>query len=109
PERDTAATVKVLTALLFFPVWHAVATGLLWHFLGPSTAFVVAGLAPFAGMTTRWFFRGRKRALRDATVFLSLLARRGLDKKLEEERDLLVTEIDALGKLVEELREPVPT
>ena len=68
---------------MFFPVWHVVATWLLWRFYGPSVAFTVGGLAPLAGMTTRWFFRGRKRALRDAAVFLSLLFRRNLDKNLE--------------------------
>ena len=104
PDRDVAATVKVLTALVFFPLWHAVATYAMWRLWGPEVAFAVAGLAPLAGMMTRWFFRGRKRAVRDATVFLSLMFKRSLDKKLEEERNALVAEIDELGKLVEGLR-----
>ncbi len=108
PERDVAATVKVLTSLVFFPLWHAAATFVMWRVWGPSVALIVAGLAPLAGMTTRWFFRGRKRALRDATVFLSLLWRRSLDKKLEVERDALVAEVDALGKLAEELQVAPP-
>ena len=104
PERDVAATVKVLASLLFFPVWHAVAVWAMWSWWGASVAVVVAGLAPIAGMTTRWFFRSRKRALRDMTVFLSLVAQKNVARDLEAERDALVLEIDALGKLVEELR-----
>jgi 1-acyl-sn-glycerol-3-phosphate acyltransferase len=105
PDRDVAATLKVLASLVFFPLWHVVATYVMWRLWGPSTAFTVAGLAPLAGMTTRWFFRGRKRALRDALTFASLLVRRGVAKRLEAERDQLTRELDALGKLVEELRD----
>jgi glycerol-3-phosphate O-acyltransferase / dihydroxyacetone phosphate acyltransferase len=104
PGRDVAATVKVLASLVFFPAWHALATFAMWRLFGPSVAFTVAGLSPFAGMSTRWFFRGRKRALRDAAAFVSLFLRRGLATKLEAERDALVREIDGLGRLVEELR-----
>lgn len=104
PARDLAATVKVLASLVFFPLWHLVATGLMWRLWGASVAFTVAAVAPLAGMVTRRFFRGRQRALRDAAVFVSLLVRSGLGKKLEAERDALVRELDALGALVEELR-----
>ncbi len=109
PDRDVAATGKILASVVFFPLWYALATWLAWRYVGPGTAALVATTAPLAGMTTRWFFRGRKRAFRDATVFLSLLVRRDVREKLEVERDALLREIDALGKLAEELRAtPVP-
>lgn len=105
PDRDVAATGKILASIVFFPLWYALATWLAWHYVGPGTTGLIATTAPVAGMTTRWFFRSRKRALRDATAFLSLLVRRDLKRQLEAERDLLLKEIDALGKLAEELRE----
>jgi 1-acyl-sn-glycerol-3-phosphate acyltransferase len=104
PERDTAATVKLLTALVLFPLWQVAATVAMWLWIDPSVALVVAGVSPFMGMTTRWFFRGRKRALRDAGAFFALMGRKSLDARLTSERDALVNEIDELGKLVEEVR-----
>lgn len=104
PARDLAATVKVLASLVFFPVWHVVATWVMWRLWGPSVAFTVAGLAPLAGLTTRRFFRGRQRALRDMAVFLALVGRSRLGHKLEAERDQLARDIDALSSVVEALR-----
>lgn len=107
PAKDVGATVKVLASLVLFPLWHLAATAILWRTLGPSAALTVAGLTPLAGMTTRRFFRGRKRALRDAAVFVSLLARRGAAARLEAERDALRREIEGLADFVEELRSRV--
>lgn len=104
PSRDVAATGKILASIVFFPAWYALTTCLLWRFVGPGPAALVATTAPLAGMTTRWFFRSRQRALRDATASLSLLVRKDLGKKLEVERDALLKEIDALGQLAEGLR-----
>ena len=102
PGRDILATGKILASIVFFPAWYVLMTWLLWRFVGGGTAALVATTAPLAGMMTRWFFRSRTRALRDATVFFSLLLRHDLGNKLEAERDALRQEIDALGKLARE-------
>lgn len=102
PTPDVAASVKVVSSLVFFPLWHATATWLLWAWLGLPTALAVAALAPLCGMTTRWFFRSRLRALRDAAVFVRLLFARRLRRRLEAERDELVAAIDDLAALAEQ-------
>ncbi|MBI1944588.1 MAG: 1-acyl-sn-glycerol-3-phosphate acyltransferase [Deltaproteobacteria bacterium] len=97
PSADVAATVKVLASLVFFPLWHVVAGWLLWASFGPSSALAVLAIAPLCGMTARWFFRSRVRALRDAAVFVRLLFARRLRRRLELERDLLVRAIDEVA------------
>lgn len=103
PPPDVAATVKVLSSLVLFPLWHLAATAALWRMAGPGMALAVAGLSPLAGMTSRWFFRGRARALRDAAAFLSMLLRRDLVRTLEAERDAVVAEIERVASQVESL------
>ena len=102
PTADVAATVKVVSSLVFFPVWHVAATWWLWARFGLPWALAGAAVAPLCGMTTRWFFRSRLRALRDAAVFVRLLFARPLRLRLEEERDELVLAIDDLAALVEQ-------
>lgn len=106
PSRDVAATGKIFASIVLFPAWYALTTWLSWRSLGAGPAALLATTAPLAGMSTRWFFRSRRRALRDAAAFLSLLVRRDLGKQLERERDALLNEMDALGTLVEGLRAP---
>ncbi|OGQ10464.1 MAG: hypothetical protein A2138_23025 [Deltaproteobacteria bacterium RBG_16_71_12] len=102
PSPDVAATVKVLASLVFFPLWHVVAGWLLWARFGLPGALVVLGLAPLCGMTTRWFFRSRLRAVRDAAVFVRLLFARRLRRLLELERDRLVRAIDDLAAVLDQ-------
>ena len=101
PTADVAASVKVVASLVFFPLWHLVATGGLSLWLGLPWALAIAAVAPLCGMTTRWFFRSRLRALRDAAVFVRLLFARPLVRRLERERDELVAAIDELAALAE--------
>ncbi len=102
PSTDVAASVKVVTSLVFFPLWQVVATLLLWAWLGLPVALAVAAIAPVCGMTTRWFFRSRLRALRDAAVFVRLLFARRLRRRLEQERDELVRAIDELAAMLDQ-------
>ena len=101
PTADVAASVKVVASLVFFPLWHGVATWGLSRWLGLPWALAIAAVAPLCGMTTRWFFRSRLRALRDAAVFVRLLFARPLVRRLERERDELVAAIDELATLAE--------
>lgn len=102
PTADVAASVKVVASLVFFPLWHGVATWGLSLWLGVPWALAIAAVAPLCGMSTRWFFRSRLRALRDAAVFVRLLFARPLLRRLERERDELVAAIDELAALAEQ-------
>lgn len=102
PSADVAATVKVLASLVFFPLWHVVATVALVATLGLPAGLAIAALAPLCGMTTRWFFRSRVRAVRDAAVFVRLAFARRLRGRLEAERDELVRAIDDLAAVLDQ-------
>jgi glycerol-3-phosphate O-acyltransferase / dihydroxyacetone phosphate acyltransferase len=105
PTRDVAATVKVMLSVIAFPLWHALATVAVWRLVGANAAWLCGTLAPVAGMTSRWFFRGRTRALRDLAVTARLLVSRALNRELDLERDRLIARFDALGERVKALRD----
>lgn len=109
PTRDVAATVKMMLSIVAFPAWHVLATCAVWWAGGPKAATLCGTLAPLAGMTCRWFFRGRTRALRDLAVTARLLASRTLNRGLDQERDRLIALFDALGDQVERLRQGAST
>lgn len=97
PARDTAATVKVLASMLFFPLWHAgLVSAAVWR-LGPSIGFVAGALLPLCGLYTRRFFDRRAEAKRDLQAFLRTFLRARLTARLEAERDDLRRAIDDLG------------
>ncbi len=102
PSPDVAASVKVLASLVFFPLWHVVATVALAATVGLPWALAVAALAPLCGMTTRWFFRSRLRALRDAAVFVRLAFARRARRTLEAQRDELARAIDDLAAVLDQ-------
>ena len=98
PQLDTAATVKVLASMLFFPLSGArpARRGLVLA-LGPWPGALVAVALPFCGLYSRHFFDRRQEALRDTAVFGRLLLRRRLTKRLLAERDALRSAIDGLA------------
>jgi glycerol-3-phosphate O-acyltransferase / dihydroxyacetone phosphate acyltransferase len=96
PEPDTAATVKVLAAMIFFPPWQAALVAGLMLALGPAAGFAVGALLPLCGLYTRRFFDRRAEAKRDLEAFLRTFLRARLTKRLEAERDELRAAIDAL-------------
>jgi 1-acyl-sn-glycerol-3-phosphate acyltransferase len=102
--RDLAGTVKVLASIVFFPPWHALMTFWVWSAAGGTAALLCGTIAPFSGMTSRWFFRGRARALRDGVMAVRLMFSGPVDRALESERAELVRRFDALSARVNELR-----
>ena len=92
------------TSIVLFPPWHALLVWFVAHHHGINAAIACGTLLPLCGMTARWFFRGRLRALRDVAVALRLLFSRALARSLRAERDRLVVQFDALGERVKQLR-----
>ncbi len=104
PSRDVAATVKVMASVLFFPLWHAGALAAVALRFGAWPAVVCGTLMPLCAMTSRWFFRGRARGLRDLTVLVRLAFQRRLNRALDVQRDALVAEFDGIADTVQKLR-----
>jgi glycerol-3-phosphate O-acyltransferase/dihydroxyacetone phosphate acyltransferase len=101
PERDVGATVKVLAALVLFPLWFLGATAALAFLMTPVTAGLVAVVAPGAGLTTRHYLRRRGFAVRALLgAWRARLRGRALEELLTE-RDALCRAFDALVDLVE--------
>ncbi len=88
-SEDVLVTVKMLAAVVFFPVWHALLTWAAWHFLGGWAALAAALLLPPAYLSSRYFWRHRRRAWRDAQVFFNLPFQARLRDQLRQERTAL--------------------
>jgi hypothetical protein len=94
PEEDIVATVKVLGASLFFPIWMACSVWISQHYLPTSTfglpeylfAFSLLG---FSGIFGSYFLRQRKEAWEEFMVLVRLLSMKRLRSYLTNERDSL--------------------
>lgn len=96
PERDVFATVTLLGALLFFPLWYALAALLAWTFAGTLWGVLVLLVAPPAGLFTLHFRDWGAETLADVRAFLRLGLRDRLRAHLRAERDELASEIESL-------------
>lgn len=68
---DVESTVKILAALTYFPIFHAVWSVAAWSAWGPWIGASALFLLPLAGFYARHFLRRRRRAWREARVFFS--------------------------------------
>jgi hypothetical protein len=98
PTADIASTVKIIAAVLFFPLMHAVWTALVWQQAGPALGFTTLFLLPIVGLYARHFLRRRKRAWREARVFLTLPFQGRRLRLLTREAQGLRTELLALAE-----------
>ncbi len=85
PDHDIVATIKVLAACLFFPLWLAAVFFMTPYSIKTILASLV--LLSFCGIYARHFLRRRGTAIREAKVFLQLPARQRLRQLLRKERD----------------------
>jgi glycerol-3-phosphate O-acyltransferase / dihydroxyacetone phosphate acyltransferase len=97
PTADIASTVKIIAAVLFFPLMHAVWTLLAWRQTGPVLGLSTLFLLPIVGLYARHFLRRRKRAWREARVFLTLPFQGRRLRLLTREAQGLRTELLALA------------
>jgi glycerol-3-phosphate O-acyltransferase/dihydroxyacetone phosphate acyltransferase len=96
-EKDTGASVKVLSGLVFFPAWYAAAVAGLAAFVDPGAAVAAAVVAPGAGLTTRHFFRRRFFAAEQAAKFVKLSLQGQMLADLIRERDAFCRDFDAVA------------
>jgi len=97
PSRDVRATVKLLAAMLFFPIWHAGGVALLTYLWGWRLGFALGMLLPLCGLYSHHFGERRKAAWHDLRLLLSLGSRRRARVNLERERDLIAGQIEELA------------
>lgn len=100
-EQDVGATVKVLAALVLYPLYYVVALFLLSSHLGPLNLLFLALMTPGAGMMTRHFFRRRLFAVRQLLTFARKAARGQILEELVRERDAFCAEFDAVAQRVD--------
>ena len=98
PTPDIASTVKIIAATLFFPLMHGVWTVLAWQQAGPALGLNTLFLLPIVGLYARHFLRRRKRAWREARVFLTLPFQGRRLRLLTREAQGLRTELLALAE-----------
>ena len=108
PDRDVGASVKVLAAMVLFPLWFVAVVVAAGTGAGALAAVVLGLLAPIAGMSTRHFFRRRFFALQQLGTFLKLGLQGKLMDDLIREREAFCREIDALAARVEGFRDLPP-
>lgn len=98
PTPDIASTVKIIAAVVFFPLMHAVWTVLVWRQAGAMLGLTTLLLLPIVGLYARHFLRRRKRAWREARVFLTLPFQGRRLRLLTREAQGLRTELLALAE-----------
>lgn len=97
PTPDIRSTVKIIAAVLFFPLMHAVWVVLAWRFFGPALGISTLFILPVVGLYARHFLRRRRRAWREARVFFTLPFQGRRLRLLTREAQGLRTELLALA------------
>lgn len=99
PELDLVATYKILLSTLVYPLWHTALVLALALEFGGAAAFLGSLGLPLAGLYTQQFIAHRSAAGRELWAFVRrpLLARS--KKRLQEDRDWIRAELDALASL----------
>jgi len=96
-EEETLASVKVLAAMLLFPVTWALAAAAAWVWLGLKPGLAVLVMLPLAGMGSLWFFARLDRLVGRARALKLLLFRRRAFLRLTAERRAIRDQIVELG------------
>lgn len=101
PEEDQVATVKILSAAVFYPLWYALVCAWAAYALGPLAATGVALGMPLAGSVAVWSLRRGASVLSDASVTARLARSRSLRERLVERRSELEAELESLARELE--------
>lgn len=100
-QKDTGASVKVLSGMVVFPLWWCACVVAAAVFVDPWVAAALAVVAPGAGLTTRHFFRRRFFAVQQVATFTSLAFRGQVVGDLLRERDAFCAAFDDVAAAVE--------
>jgi glycerol-3-phosphate O-acyltransferase / dihydroxyacetone phosphate acyltransferase len=97
-DEDVISTVKIISAMLLFPLtWWAV-TILAWRLFGWPWALAVAVVVPLGGFVAIKFFEALDNFLGGLRALVFFLMRRKFFVRLMAERKAIRNEILALGK-----------
>jgi hypothetical protein len=97
-EDDVISTVKIMSAMLLFPVTWLVAAAAGYKFEGWTLALVALMLIPLAGYVAIKFFEGFDKFLGGLRALAFFLVRRRFFVRLLAERKAIRSEILALGE-----------
>lgn len=98
PTPDIASTVKIIAAMMFFPAMHVFWVIWAWQTAGTYAGLSTLFLLPVVGLYARHFLRRRRRAWREARVFLTLPFQGRRMRLLIREAQGLRTELAALAE-----------
>lgn len=95
---DVISTIKIISAMLLFPLTWIVLTVLAYVFSGWVLALLVLVVVPFCGYLAIVFFEELDKAIAGLRVLTFFLVRRRFFVRLLAERNAIRNEILALGK-----------
>jgi glycerol-3-phosphate O-acyltransferase / dihydroxyacetone phosphate acyltransferase len=95
---DVISTIKIISAMLLFPLTWIVLTVLAYVFSGWLLAGVVIVVVPFCGYLAIVFFEELDKSIAGLRVLMFFLVRRKFFVRLLAERNAIRNEIIALGK-----------
>ena len=95
---DVTSTVKIISAMLLFPLTWIVLAVLGYVYLGWMAAVLVLVVVPFAGYMAIVFFEELDKSIAGVRVLTFFLVRRRFFVRLLAERNAIRNEIVALGK-----------
>ena len=95
---DVISTIKIISAMLLFPVTWLVLTVLAYVFSGWLPAVLVLVVVPFCGYLAIVFFEELDKSIAGLRVLRFFLVRRRFFVRLLAERNAIRNEIIALGK-----------
>ena len=95
---DVISTIKIISAMLLFPLTWIVLTVLAYVFSGWLLALLVLVVVPFCGYAAIVFFEELDKSIAGLRVLMFFLVRRRFFVRLLAERNAIRNEILALGK-----------
>jgi 1-acyl-sn-glycerol-3-phosphate acyltransferase len=97
-SEDVISTIKIISAMLLFPLTWIVLTVLAYVFFGWWLAVLVLVVVPFCGYLAIVFYEELDKSIAGLRVLMFFLVRRRFFVRLLAERNAIKNEIIALGK-----------
>jgi 1-acyl-sn-glycerol-3-phosphate acyltransferase len=97
-DEDVVSTVKIISAMLLFPITWLLAAAVAYKLQGWASAVVVALVFPLAGYLAIRFFEGLDSFMGGLRALVFFMMRRRFFVRLLAERKAIRNEILALGK-----------
>jgi uncharacterized membrane protein len=96
--EDMVSTIKIMSAMLLFPLTWLISFGIAYVTLGWVSALAIALTLPFCGYVAILFFEELDRSLGGLRVLTFFLIRRRFFVRLIAERKAIRNEILSLGR-----------